>query len=53
MSVILRKDFEYLKYSKGFRPDFKELSSVVRDFSDFKSGYSWILGQILGISGQI
>ena len=33
------KDLEDLKYSNGFRPDFKEFSSGVRDFSDSESGF--------------
>jgi len=28
-----------LKYSNGFRPDFKEFRSSVRDFRDLESGF--------------
>ena len=32
-------DFKDLKYSIGFRPDFKEFRPGVRDFSELKSGF--------------
>ena len=46
------RDLKDLKYSNGFRPDFKELRAGFRDFSDHKSGFV-NSGHILGTSGRI
>jgi len=47
------RGFNDFNYFKRFRPDFKEFRSVVRDFSDLKSGFTVFVPQIQGNSGRI